>query len=160
MLLYCKNYAISCKYCYFITFSFSSLGDHYASLFLNAGDITGSPQTLEKRRERAKLILAGAQEMCDHVLNKVFMCYDLNVLRPLFMSLKCLYNLCSYYSENVSHTKIGIREDDIDIIYNPDFLPAFQKGCFFMLSDIAIFCKYVVPFVREIETDDEMISIL
>ena len=117
-----------------------------------------SPQSLEKCRDKAKLVLNGAKEMCSTVLSKIFKCTDLSVLTKLLSSLKCLHRICSYYCKYVSHTLIR-HSGFCETRYNPNHPPAFQMECFSRIVELHDFCKDVVPFVEEIDNEENLIKI-
>ena len=139
-------------------FFFSSLGDQYATLYMTAADLSDSPQTLEKRRYKAKLVLNGAKEMCSTVLSKIFRCTDISVLSNLLHALKSLHKICAYYCKYVSHLDIE-HSKFCETRYNPDHPPAFQMECFRVIAQLRDFCKDVLPFVEAIEIEEHMIKI-
>lgn len=135
-----------------------SLGDEYTNMYMYAGDATGSPQTLEKWREKTKLVISGAKEMTSVIVSKIFKCQDLNVLGLLFKALRCLHRVCSNFTLCVSYTKIR-KPKLFESIYNSTHPRAFQMDCFQLSVEIRDFLGHVKPFLEEIENDSEMIEL-
>ena len=86
-------------------------------MFMNVGDATNSPKTLEKWHDKAKLVLSGAKEMAATIVSKIFKCQDLDVLRVLLKAMKCLHRICYYYALQVSHTKMR-KTSSFESLYN------------------------------------------
>ena len=127
-------------------------------MFMNVGDVTNNPQTLEKWHDKAKLVLSGAKEMASTIVSKIFKCQDLDVLRVLLKALKCLHHICYYYTLQVSHTKMH-KTSSFESLYNPTYAPAYQMDCFQLSVEIRDFFGNVKPFLDEIENDNDMIEI-
>ena len=136
----------------------SSIGDHYATLYLHASDMTGSPQSVEKRKDKAKLVLAGAKEMCKTILSKIFNCMNVPVLSRLLIALECFHKICSYYCQFISKTKIR-KDRFFKAKYNPYYPPALQMDCFKYLAQLHDFCKDVTPFLEDRATHEHIIQI-
>ena len=127
-------------------------------MFMNAGDATNSPQTLEKWCDKAKLVLSGAKEMASTIVSKIFKCQDLDVLCVLLKALKCLHRICYYYALQVSHTNMR-KTSSFESLYNPTYALAYQMDCFQLAVEIRDFFGNVKPFLDEIENDNDMIEI-
>ena len=126
-------------------------------MYMYAGDATNSPQTLEKWREKTKLVISSASEMASVIVSKIFKCTDFDVLRLLLKALQCLHRIYSYYAVDVSHTKIS-KSTTFESIYNGNHAPAFQMDCFHLSVQIRDFLGDVKPFLEEIENDNDMIE--
>ena len=127
-------------------------------MFMNVGDATNCPQTLEKWCDKAKLVLLGTKEMASTIVSKIFKCQELDVLHVLLKALKCLHHICYYYALQVSHTKM-CRTSSFESLYNPTYAPAYQMDCFQLSVEIRDFFGNVKPFLDEIENDNDMIEI-
>ena len=127
-------------------------------MFMNVGDATNSPQTLEKWHDKAKLVLSGAKEMAATIVSKIFKCQDLDVLRVLLKAMKCLHRICYYCALQVSHTKMR-KTSSFESLYNPTYALAYQTDCFQLAVEIQDFFGNVKPFLDEIENDNHMIEI-
>ena len=127
-------------------------------MFMNVGDATNSPHTLEKWHDKAKLVLSGAKEMASTIVSKIFKCQDLDVLCELLKALKCLHCICYYYALQVSHTKM-CKTSSFESLYNPTYAPANQMDCFQLAVEIRDFFGNVKPLLDEIENNNDMIEI-
>ena len=127
-------------------------------MFMNVGDATNSPQTLEKWHDKAKWVLSGSKEMASTIVSKIFKCQDLDVLCVLLKALKCLHRICYYYALQVSHTKMH-KTSSFESLHNPTYVPAYQMDCFQLAVEIRDFLGNVKPFLDEIENIIDMIEI-
>ena len=122
------------------------------------GNVTGSPQTLEKRRDRAKLICAGAIEMLSHVMSKVFVCKRMDVLAILLKAGKCLHGIVHFFC--CLDTKITSgHKIEYETIYNPDYLQAMQMDCFRVVSEIMYLFGRMKSYTYDIDCEDRVIQV-
>ena len=112
-----------------LSFLLLSLGNQYANLYTSDGNVTGSPQSMEKRRDRAKLVIAGAHEMCSTIMSKVFKCNGIAVLSFLLESLQCLHKLCYYYAIEFEDFEVK-KKVECNSVYNPAHPQTVQMDCF------------------------------
>ena len=138
---------------------FLSLGEKYGNLFLTDGNITGSPQSMEKRRSRAKLIVGGAHEMCKTIMSKVFICNDLVVLSILMQAAKCLSTVCRYYCMEFKDTIKQIPKIESRSIYNPNHVESVQMDCFTLIGNVSYFFQLVKPLLKDIEEEYKVIRV-
>ena len=57
-----------------------------------------SPQTLQKKKERAKLVLNGLKLVCETMQTKLFWSKDVDMLSKLLSALRYIYNLAENYT--------------------------------------------------------------
>ena len=137
---------------------FYSLGNEYANLFLGDGNLTGSPQSLEKRRQRAGLVVCGAVEMTNHVMCKMFKCDDLAVISNLLINLKCLHKICLFFARKVTSPNVGHRID-YKSTYTPDYLQSVQMDCFSLAAEIGFLLGKLKPYVNSFEEENNVIQL-
>ena len=108
-----------------------------------------SPQTLEKRKYRGKLIHKGVQEMCKLFVSKIFVCESLDTLHALLPPLRCLFKLCTEFPVHFKSDKMQIaKKIELQSIYNPTYKNAWQMDCFHHLIEIGMFSKYMCDGFR------------
>ena len=114
---------------------------------------------MEKRRDRAKLIIAGAREMCSTIMSKVFKCNGIAVLAFLLQSLQCLHKLCYYYAIEFEDLEVK-NKVECDSIYNPMHPPTVQMDCFRHVAEIQHFLKRVKPLIDDIESEYKAVRLI
>ena len=137
-----------------------SLGDGYANLFMAKDPHCDSPQTLEKRKYRGKLIHKGVQEMCKLFVSKIFVCESLDTLHALLPPLRCLFKLCTEFLVHFKSDKMQIaKKIELQSIYNPTYKNAWQMDCFHHLIEIGMFSKYMRICIDEMEENNDVIAV-
>ena len=135
---------------------FYSLGEEYTNLFFGNGNLTGSPQSLEKWHNQSKIFLCGAIEMSRFIMSKVFTCEDLCVLSPFLTNLKCLYNICRYFACKVSSSNV-CHKIDYKNTYTPEYLQSVQMDCFKLVAEISFLLGKIKPLLAEFEEENNVI---
>ena len=128
-------------------------------MYMTDGNFTGSPQSLEKRRQRAKLISAGAIEMLNHVMSKIFVCKDMEVLRVLLKAGKCLHEIVRFFCCDDTKITPG-HKIEYETIYNPDYLKAMQMDCFRVVADIMFLFGKMKSYIDTIEDEHRAIQVI
>lgn len=117
-----------------------------------------SPQTLEKKKQRAKLCVKGFREMCEHISFKIFFCKDVKVLSDLVASLRCMYNMLENFTYNHSHTVIGCWTKSNDT-YRPLLLESLQMDSRMLFTDMTGFAKHVLPYIDEMVDENGVFNV-
>ena len=135
----------------------SSLREEYSDLYTAVDAYHCSPQTLEKRKYRGKIICAGAHEMCRFILDKIFLCSNIDDLRTLLGPLRCLFTLCTTFPKDVTNGKLR-KKIVLQSIHEPDHLRAIAVDCFHFLIQLRLFTNMLGQSIDEIEEDSVMIE--
>ena len=136
---------------------FYSIGEDYANLYMTDGNVTGSPQSMEKRRDRAKLIVSGALHMLQHVMSKLFACGKLNILADLLKAAKCLLCITLYVTSNITG---NVVRDTIDYqtVFNPEYLQAMQMDCFRVVAELIYLFGKLKTLINNIDNETHIIQ--
>ena len=151
-------FAVLSTYLFIFVF-FYSLGKQYANMYLGDGNVTGSPQSLEKRRDRAKLILYGARQMSQHVMSHVFRCEQTAILCDLLANLKCLHKICLHLACTVSKSQVG-HKITYKSTYTPHYLQSVQMDCFILAAEMSFLFGHLKPFIDTFEHEYEVVNVL
>ena len=120
---------------------------------------TESPQTLEKRKERGKLIYKGAISMIQLFVAKIFACDSINVLNALLHPLICMYKLCAEYPVEISCGNLKFKKKiELESLYEPLYARGIQMDCFNHLVEIRFFLQEVRKKFDEMEEDTMVIA--
>ena len=113
---------------------------------------------MEKRRDRAKLLMGGTREMCFTIMNKVFTCNGNAVLLFLLEALQCLYKLCYYFAEEFRCKKLK-HKVECNSVFNPTHAQTVQMDCFWLVAEMHCFFKDLRPFVTDVKSEYRIVRI-
>ena len=115
--------------------------------------LTNSPHTLEKKKERAKLVLNGLKLVCETMQTKLLWSKDVDMLSKLLSVLQCIYNLAENYTKLYSDTEMGpwIK---MSKMYRPLLLDSIRMDIHALFADIIVFTQKLVPFIEETDIKD------
>ena len=95
--------------------------------------------------------------MSRFIMSKVFTCEDLCVLSPFLTNLKCLYNICHYFTCKVSSSNV-CHKIDYKSTYTPEYLQSVQMDCFKLVVEISFLLGKIKPLLAEFEEENNVIQ--
>ena len=126
---------------------------------MEADPNTDSPQTLEKRKEKGKVIYKGATSMLQLFIAKIFACDSINVLNALLRPLMCMYKLCAEFPMEITKGNLKLKKKiELQSIYNPLYPHAIQMDCFHHLIEIGFFITEFNKKFDEIEENSIVVA--
>ena len=121
------------------------------------GNVTGSPQSMEKCHDRAKLIVSGTLHMLQHVMSNLFACGKLNILADLLKAAKCLLCITLYVTSSITGNVVW---DTIDYqtVFNPEYLQAMQMDCFRVVAELIYLFGKLKTLINNIDNETHIIQ--